>query len=94
VLRGFDSAVHVYELAWGKDRTRSLPLALEGPSAAPMVGRTDEIGRGRMFVDAVARGDSSGLLLVGEPGIGKTRLAAAIAHAAVSNDFAGGHRTR
>jgi tetratricopeptide (TPR) repeat protein len=86
-LRGLESAIAVYELAWGEDRMPSLPPALQRSAAAPMVGRTREIGLGETFLDAVARGGSNALLVVGEPGIGKTRLAAAIGHAGVLHDF-------
>jgi ABC-type oligopeptide transport system substrate-binding subunit/class 3 adenylate cyclase len=46
---------------------------LEG-TQAPMVGRESELATGRDIVDAVREGSGGILHVVGEPGIGKTRL--------------------
>lgn len=43
-------------------------------SRTPLVGRTAELGECRAAVDAVLQGTGGILCLVGEPGIGKTRL--------------------
>ena len=43
-----------------------------------MVGRSGELAHGVRLLDDVAAGGCRTLLIVGEPGVGKTRLAAAI----------------
>jgi hypothetical protein len=43
--------------------------------AGPLVGREGELARGLAQIDAVLQGEGRLLLLAGEPGVGKTRLA-------------------
>ena len=47
--------------------------------AGPLVGRDVELSALRAELDAAAGGQGRALLLIGEPGIGKTRLASALA---------------
>jgi DNA-binding SARP family transcriptional activator/DNA-binding CsgD family transcriptional regulator len=54
--------------------TPSAPAVRLGSAA--LVGRVNEVATLRDFVDAAANGTGGGVALVGEPGIGKTRLAA------------------
>ncbi len=61
------------------DSLRLLDLPVGGFLGAapdnPLVARAGEIARSRELVDIVRRGDGRLLLLSGEPGVGKTRLA-------------------
>src|SRR6478672_11676139 len=43
---------------------------------SPLVGRDVELAAGRRLLDAVRAGSGGGLLVCGEPGIGKSRLIA------------------
>jgi DNA-binding CsgD family transcriptional regulator/tetratricopeptide (TPR) repeat protein len=52
------------------------PVPALDASAAHVVGRSDELGSLERILDELDRGRSSALALVGEPGIGKTRLLA------------------
>ncbi len=49
--------------------------ALRGPKEVALIGRTEPMSRLTGLVDATWRGDGSAVILVGAPGIGKTRLA-------------------
>src|SRR3954469_4031023 len=71
-LKGKDAPV----VAWSVDTSAGVghrPLGLDAVQAR-MVGRDREIGASRQVVDAVLQGTGGILYLVGEPGIGKTRL--------------------
>lgn len=46
-----------------------------GPREVPLVGRTELMSRLTTLVDAAWKGDGGAVVLVGAPGIGKTRLA-------------------
>jgi ABC-type transport system substrate-binding protein/class 3 adenylate cyclase len=48
----------------------------QGDPSTPIVGREDELERGRAAVDAVVSGSGGVLVVVGEPGVGKSRLTA------------------
>jgi class 3 adenylate cyclase/tetratricopeptide (TPR) repeat protein len=87
VLRGFDVAVEVYELisARGGD---SLPPVLAQAVGGPLVGRHAELARVGSPLGAVAAGAARTLFIVGEAGVGKTRLAGAVAVDAVDRGFA------
>jgi predicted ATPase/class 3 adenylate cyclase len=56
-----------------------LPVPVSLTCRSPMVGRTDELGQLLSAWAAAQRGDGSVALVAGEPGIGKTRLAAELA---------------
>jgi DNA-binding CsgD family transcriptional regulator len=59
------------------------------PSAhLPLIGRSDELGRIESAIAAAEGGRSHTLLLVGEGGVGKTRLARAAADIAAQRGFA------
>jgi ABC-type oligopeptide transport system substrate-binding subunit/class 3 adenylate cyclase len=62
--------------AWPVDSTVGTLRRSAGAIAnlTPIVGRSRELGECRAAVDAVLQGTGSILYLVGEPGIGKTRL--------------------
>ena len=87
-LKGLPESVTVYEIPWGSATTEEaapLPGALRsGASEFPFSGRDEERA---VLVDAWKRAQADGaavVLVVGEPGIGKTRLSAEVARAAHS----------
>jgi DNA-binding SARP family transcriptional activator len=65
------------------------PAATMPPVAqvAPLVGRDPELGALRALLDQADNGTASCALLVGEPGIGKSRLAAELAREARERGF-------
>lgn len=54
---------------------RRADWAMRGPKEVPLVGRTELMSRLTGLVDAAWRGEGGAVMLVGAPGIGKTRLA-------------------
>ena len=87
VLRGFDEPIEVYEMVLGGDGEASLPTALRLAGQAPFVGRRGELAHLGRVLDAVVAGTSVVLFVVGEPGVGKSRLAAAVGTEAVARGF-------
>ena len=85
-LRGFDTPLEIYELV-DRDADLTLPIALALVEETPLVGRTVERQRLSSLLGRVAGGGSATVFVVGEPGVGKTRLAAAAAAEALSRDF-------
>ncbi len=89
-LRGLSRGENVYELAPADDGAPFWPAsdferpALPAPlsSAGPFVGRGDELARLGTVWARAAEGAPQALLLAGEPGVGKSRLAAECARAA------------
>ncbi len=80
-LKGLPEPVTTYEVAWSTsgDVSRPLPRRLRGAPEAPHVGRAAEQQLvERAWRSAEAR-HASLVLLSGEPGIGKTRLASHLA---------------
>ena len=84
-LRGFDVPIEVFELAPPKDD--EVPAALANVVPATFVGRSLEVAAGKRMLEAIAAGQSRNLLVVGEPGIGKSSLAGAIGQAAAASGF-------
>lgn len=84
-----DAGTAAGEGAASAPRTEAVPPALQltGRPGSPFVGRGDALGRLRAAWSAASSGDGSLVLLAGEAGIGKTRLAAEFA-AAVHADGA------
>jgi ABC-type oligopeptide transport system substrate-binding subunit/class 3 adenylate cyclase len=70
-LKGKNSPVTAWtvEAASGRQRT-SLPHA----ASTPLIGRERELGAAQLAAENVLKGSGGVLYLVGEPGIGKTRL--------------------
>lgn len=87
-LKGLPEPVTVYEIPWGSvaaEEAAPLPGALRsGASEFPFSGRDEERA---VLADAWKRAQAEGaavVLVVGEPGIGKTRLSAEVARTAHS----------
>jgi len=77
-LKGFDAPVD----AWRVRRAResgSRFHALRGRARTPLVDRVAELEMFRGFWADVTRGDGRAVLVVAEPGVGKSRLAEAVA---------------
>jgi tetratricopeptide (TPR) repeat protein len=87
LLRGFDVPVDVYELVCAGDGGSSFPAPLATVAESPLIGRRSELLRVGSALEAVAAGASVTLFIVGEPGVGKTRLAAAAAADAKQRSF-------
>ncbi|HZN13504.1 MAG TPA: AAA family ATPase [Acidimicrobiales bacterium] len=70
-----------YEVAWEPPTASTIPLpaALVAPSDACFVGRDRELERLRVAWKDVASGTRRAVLVGGEPGVGKTRLASEVA---------------
>jgi DNA-binding SARP family transcriptional activator/tetratricopeptide (TPR) repeat protein len=78
--------------AQAKPRPRTSRVAARPRSAAfsgerpPIVGRDAEVASLRAALDAATRGEGRVIVLVGEAGVGKTRLVAALAEEAAARD--------
>jgi DNA-binding SARP family transcriptional activator len=80
-LQGIEQPVRAWAVPWAPNRTVSVPLAapLAVDSEAPFAGRGRELAAlHAAWLDAGA-GQRRGVFVAGEPGIGKTRLAAELA---------------
>jgi class 3 adenylate cyclase/tetratricopeptide (TPR) repeat protein len=79
-LKGFDAPVRASEVQWAAALpARPLPPAVDALDDDAFVGREVELGRLARAWDRARAGERSLALLCGEPGIGKTRLAAELA---------------
>jgi len=86
-LKGLSEPVAACEVLWEPAveepaATLPLPASLLGGERTPFVGRKGELERLRAFWEKACSGQRQLILLSGEPGIGKTRLAAEFAVAA------------
>ena len=86
-LRGFSTDVNVYELVATLEPAVHLPSGLAESAKTLLVGRVEELAAGSQLLAAVTSGSSRALLVLGEPGVGKTRLAAALGAAALRAGF-------
>ncbi|MGH8973952.1 MAG: ATP-binding protein, partial [Acidimicrobiia bacterium] len=82
-LKGLPDPVAVYEAVWepAAATTVPLPLLMTGTGRV-FVGRSGEVERLSQLWKEAAEGERRVALLGGEPGVGKTRLAAEVAGAA------------
>jgi class 3 adenylate cyclase/tetratricopeptide (TPR) repeat protein len=78
VLKGFDHPVHAWEVI-GESKVRSRFHALRASASAPLVNRRAELQELRELWNSVQAGEGRTLLLSGEPGVGKSRLADEVA---------------
>ena len=77
-LKGMVEPLETWEIKWepAEERRIALPTPLLSDESAPLIGRDAELGElSRHWQDASA-GRRRVVVLVGDPGIGKTRLAA------------------
>ena len=86
-LRGFDTAIRVFELVHDIDGGAALPSTVSQLAGRPLVGRRAEMTVACRLLDMTANGSAATLVLAGEPGVGKTRLAAAVASEAQVRGF-------
>jgi len=79
-LKGLDHPVHAVQVVWEPAATASLPIPpLLTDLGRVFVGRDTEFERIKLRWKEVAAGERRVVLFAGEPGIGKTRLAAEVA---------------
>jgi class 3 adenylate cyclase/tetratricopeptide (TPR) repeat protein len=82
-LKGLTAPVPAAEVAWQvDDHAVPLPSALAGSETIGLVGRVDEMERLWTAWKHARSGEKRLVLLSGEPGVGKTRLAAELARRA------------
>jgi len=78
-LKGFAEPVPIFEVCWLEEPARSARTRL--------VGRKSEQAHLRRQLEAAARGEGSLLMMAGEAGVGKTRLASELATYAADRGF-------
>jgi class 3 adenylate cyclase/predicted ATPase len=78
VLKGFDDPVQAWEVI-GESKVRSRFHALRASDSAPLVDRRAELQELRELSNRVLAGEGRALVLSGEPGVGKSRLADEVA---------------
>jgi class 3 adenylate cyclase len=79
-LKGLGDAIGVYELGWtATGPAVALPPTLAASERTRFVGRVDDRATVAAAVEQAAAGTRRTALVAGEPGIGKTRLVAAVA---------------
>jgi len=80
-LKGFAGPVVAHALEWrlGNVATRPFPPGLQRGGAAPFIDRDDARAQVAGAARRAAKGDARVVMIGGEPGIGKTRLAAEVA---------------
>ncbi|UCH86209.1 MAG: AAA family ATPase [Dehalococcoidia bacterium] len=74
-LKGFPERWRLFEVVW-QEETAAAPALLE---RTPFVGREAEQAELRRCLDQAARGKGALVMIGGEPGVGKTRLAEELA---------------
>ena len=74
-LKGFPERWHLFEVVWQEETAVGPPLA----ERTPFVGREAERAELRGFLDQLAGGRGALVVIGGEPGVGKTRLAEELA---------------
>jgi len=71
-LKGFPERWRLYEVVWRKEAPTAGPAVAE---RTPFVGREGERADLRRLLDQTVRGQGALVMIGGEPGVGKTRLA-------------------
>ena len=77
ILKGFPVPVRPWRVV-GEGSAESRFEALHGEGLTPLVGRENEIGLLLEYWERAKEGDGQVVLLMGEPGIGKSRLVRAL----------------
>jgi len=72
-LKGFPALLRLYKVSWKEEAAG--PAGLSLPERTPFVGRESERADLRRLLDQAARGQGALVMIGGEPGVGKTRLA-------------------
>ncbi|GID30666.1 BTAD domain-containing putative transcriptional regulator [Paractinoplanes brasiliensis] len=88
---GIEPGPALRELETAVPRQETFPVRPQQPRDPPMAGRETELAQlNRTLAHAAATGTPAVAMLVGEPGIGKTRLAGAVVENATARGFAVG----
>ena len=74
-LKGFPERWRLHEVVWQEERAAGLTLL----ERTPFVGREEERAELRRLLDRTAQGRGTLVMIGGEPGVGKTRLAEELA---------------
>jgi hypothetical protein len=84
VLKGIVEPLETWEVEWEPAEERRIPLPprLLADRSAPLTGRDAQLGELHSHWQDASTGRRRVVMLVGEPGIGKTRLAAEFCQAA------------
>jgi class 3 adenylate cyclase/tetratricopeptide (TPR) repeat protein len=82
-LKGFPERWRLFEVVW-QEEAAAAPAVLE---RTPFVGREAERAELRRCLDQAARGQGALVMIGGEPGVGKTRLAEELAAEARQRDL-------
>jgi class 3 adenylate cyclase/tetratricopeptide (TPR) repeat protein len=82
-LKGIGEPVASCEIGWAPTTEQRIPLppTIEAVASTPLVGRGDELSELEAHWQAALGGEPRVVALAGEPGIGKTRLAAELCRA-------------
>ncbi|MFN2388284.1 MAG: AAA family ATPase [Actinomycetota bacterium] len=81
-LKGFEDRWRLYEVVW-QQGSEGAP----GSDRTPFVGRQEERAALRKHLERLAQGRGGLVMIGGEPGVGKTRIAEEIALEAQARDF-------
>lgn len=86
-LKGFEQRETVFRLRPRRRKGLSRFEALRGERRTPLIGRDRELALLRQMMTHAARGSGGAAVLVGEPGIGKSRLIEALRHGEAPERF-------
>lgn len=75
-LKGFSQPMQTYEIEWERNASTSGGAVHRDPRTIHLVGRVAQLGELERELDVATRGELRAVLLVGDGGVGKTRLMA------------------